>query len=150
MVTKYIHLVCTYIHTKELTEVGMTKRPRTDTLKYGLASPLHDYYHFNCSRQNSVRMHGFNITSYIEYIASCVSHFMQLQDWSYDRAQLIYMREIGEGQFGKVLLMKAKVFFTCSQLVIEILKRYFQKCLTIFKIVDFKNFLLYGSFKFAY
>ena len=31
------------------------------------------------------------------------------QDWSYDRSQLTYMREIGEGQFGKVLLMKAKV-----------------------------------------
>ena len=35
---------------------------------------------------------------------------MHYQDWSYDRAQLIYMREIGEGHFGKVLLMTAKVF----------------------------------------
>ena len=27
----------------------------------------------------------------------------------YDRSNLIYTREIGEGEFGKVLLMKAKV-----------------------------------------
>ena len=31
------------------------------------------------------------------------------QDWEYPRANLIYLRELGEGQFGKVLLMKAKV-----------------------------------------
>ena len=36
-------------------------------------------------------------------------HFMLLQDWSYDRRQLTYMRELGEGHFGKVLLMIAKV-----------------------------------------
>ncbi|XP_065897243.1 tyrosine-protein kinase receptor-like isoform X2 [Dysidea avara] len=51
------------------------------TLKYGMSAPLQDYYNFNCSRQD---------------------------DWSYDRAKLIYMRDIGEGQFGKVLLMSAK------------------------------------------
>ena len=34
---------------------------------------------------------------------------IRLQDWEYDRDQLIYLRDIGEGQFGKVLLMKAKV-----------------------------------------
>ena len=37
---------------------------------------------------------------------------MLLQDWSYDRGQLTYMRELGEGHFGKVLLMIAKV---CTQ-----------------------------------
>ena len=31
------------------------------------------------------------------------------QDWEYDRDELTYLRDIGEGQFGKVLLMKAKV-----------------------------------------
>ena len=29
--------------------------------------------------------------------------------WNYPRDNLVYMRELGEGQFGKVLLMKAKV-----------------------------------------
>ena len=38
-----------------------------------------------------------------------VATFMLLQDWSYDRTQLTYMRELGEGHFGKVLLMIAKV-----------------------------------------
>ena len=42
-------------YTKELAEVGITTRPRMNTLKYGLQSPLHDYYHFNCYRQNDVR-----------------------------------------------------------------------------------------------
>ncbi len=32
-----------------------------------------------------------------------------LQNWSYPRSNLTYMRELGEGQFGKVLLMKATV-----------------------------------------
>ena len=31
------------------------------------------------------------------------------QNWQYPRNQLVYMRELGEGQFGKVLLMKAQV-----------------------------------------
>ena len=30
-------------------------------------------------------------------------------EWGYPRGDLTYMRELGEGQFGKVLLMKAKV-----------------------------------------
>ena len=32
-----------------------------------------------------------------------------LQEWDYPREKLTYMRELGEGQFGKVLLMKAQV-----------------------------------------
>ena len=36
------------------------------------------------------------------------------QDWEYDRSKLIYLREIGEGQFGKVVLMKAKVQYIPS------------------------------------
>jgi len=31
------------------------------------------------------------------------------QRWGYPRENLIYLREIGEGQFGKVHLMNAKV-----------------------------------------
>jgi hypothetical protein len=31
--------------------------------------------------------------------------------WDYPRDNLVYMRELGEGQFGKVLLMKAKVLW---------------------------------------
>ena len=34
---------------------------------------------------------------------------LSFQDWYYDRSKLVYMRELGEGQFGKVLLMKATV-----------------------------------------
>ena len=45
-----------YLHKKEMTEMKATMRPRSNTLKYGLQSPLHDYYHFNCSRENNVRI----------------------------------------------------------------------------------------------
>ena len=76
---------------------------RGDTLKYGFKAPLLDYYGFNCSRQYDVR------TTICTYTLFCCYQCCDNQDWSYDRAQLIYMREIGEGQFGKVLLMKAKV-----------------------------------------
>ena len=31
------------------------------------------------------------------------------QDWEYPRKNLIYLKELGEGEFGKVLLMKAQV-----------------------------------------
>ena len=72
----------------------------TNLLKYGISSPLQNYYHFNCSRQNNV-CNSVCIHDKIQ--------FMLLQDWSYDRRQLTYMRELGEGHFGKVLLMIAKV-----------------------------------------
>ena len=32
-----------------------------------------------------------------------------VRQWQYPRSNLTYMRELGEGQFGKVLLMEAKV-----------------------------------------
>lgn len=32
-----------------------------------------------------------------------------MQEWEYPRENLIYLRELGEGQYGKVHLMKAKV-----------------------------------------
>ena len=38
----------------------------------------------------------------------CYVH-LHAQNWQYPRNQLVYMRELGEGQFGKVLLMKAQV-----------------------------------------
>lgn len=31
------------------------------------------------------------------------------QDWEYPRKNLVYLKELGEGEFGKVLLMKAQV-----------------------------------------
>ena len=34
---------------------------------------------------------------------------MYIQDWEYNRDELTYLRDIGEGQFGKVLLMRGKV-----------------------------------------
>ena len=36
------------------------------------------------------------------------------QDWEYPRHKLIYLRELGEGQFGKVLLMRAQVIGPCN------------------------------------
>ena len=36
-------------------------------------------------------------------------HRHLLQDWEYPRKNLIYLKELGEGEFGKVLLMKAQV-----------------------------------------
>ena len=70
-------------------------------LKYGYKAPLQDYHKFNCSRQDNVRI--------ASQIFSYFVQFQYRQEWKYDRSQLIYMREIGEGNFGKVLLMKAKV-----------------------------------------
>lgn len=32
-----------------------------------------------------------------------------MQEWEYPRKDLIYLKELGEGEFGKVLLMKAQV-----------------------------------------
>jgi hypothetical protein len=59
-------------------------RRKTITLhpKYGVMSPTVDFHNYNRERSDD--------------------------DWEYDRTQLTYLREIGEGQFGKVLLMKAK------------------------------------------
>ena len=31
------------------------------------------------------------------------------QNWEYPRKNLVYLKELGEGEFGKVLLMKAQV-----------------------------------------
>ena len=36
-------------------------------------------------------------------------HLHCMQEWEYPRENLIYLRELGEGQYGKVHLMKAKV-----------------------------------------
>jgi len=45
--------------------------------------------------------------TFISY--SVHTFFDEIQEWRYSRDQLIYLRELGEGQFGKVLLMNAKV-----------------------------------------
>ena len=34
---------------------------------------------------------------------------MYIQNWEYNRDELTYLRDIGEGHFGKVLLMRGKV-----------------------------------------
>ena len=39
----------------------------------------------------------------------CVWSFSFVQAWYFARDKLTYMRELGEGEFGKVLLMQAKV-----------------------------------------
>ena len=42
------------------------------------------------------------------------STHIHTQQWQYPRSKLTYMRELGEGQFGKVLLMEARVSVTAS------------------------------------
>ena len=36
------------------------------------------------------------------------------QNWEYPRKNLVYLKELGEGEFGKVLLMKAQVSLSIS------------------------------------
>ena len=48
------------------------------------------------------------------YIACYKAWSCSTQRWGYPRENLIYLRELGEGQFGKVHLMNAKVcVFMC-------------------------------------
>ena len=44
------------------------------SLKFGISSPLQNYYHFNCSRQDSV-CHYFNITHQIA--SYCIIHVVR-------------------------------------------------------------------------
>ena len=53
---------------------------------FGHLAPVHDFVGYNRSRANS-----------------------NVQEWQYPRSSLVYLRELGEGQFGKVLLMKTQV-----------------------------------------
>lgn len=53
--------------------------------KYGVTVPDVDFHHFNVNRKGG-----------------------GIDKWDYPRDKLIYMRELGEGQFGKVLLMRAQ------------------------------------------
>lgn len=43
------------------------------------------------------------LQSFADHLSNC------MQEWEYPRENLIYLRELGEGQYGKVHLMKAKV-----------------------------------------
>ena len=53
---------------------------------FGYTAPAHDFSEYNRTRSNS-----------------------DVREWQYPRSRLVYHRELGEGQFGKVLLMKAQV-----------------------------------------
>ena len=59
----YVRYVFTLNFIKDLTEEAT--QSRRDTLKYGLESPLQNYYLFNCSRKNTVRMISICIYRYI-------------------------------------------------------------------------------------
>ena len=76
---------------------AFTFRPR-----FGVMPPTVDFTHYNAQRAEKV--------CWICCLIVCMPIFSQ--DWMYDRSNLVYTREIGEGQFGKVLLMKAKVYHT--------------------------------------
>ncbi len=47
--------------------------------------------------------------------------YILMQLWEYPRGNLVYLRELGEGQFGKVLLMRAKVsvYMTCTPVNVD-------------------------------
>ena len=54
--------------------------------RFGYSAKIHDFAHYNRSRADS-----------------------SAREWQYPRSSLVYLRELGEGQFGKVILMKAQV-----------------------------------------
>ncbi|XP_065897502.1 leukocyte tyrosine kinase receptor-like isoform X2 [Dysidea avara] len=56
--------------------------------KHGVRAPNVDYHRYNSVRKSTKDKKG--------------------KSWEFDRNKLVYMRELGEGQFGKVLLMRAK------------------------------------------
>jgi hypothetical protein len=53
--------------------------------KFGHSAPFHNFVGYNRSRTNS-----------------------SVREWQFPRSNLVYLRELGEGQFGKVLLMKTQ------------------------------------------
>ena len=56
--------------------------------KFGHSAPFHDFVGYNRSRTNS-----------------------NVHEWQFPRSNLVYLRELGEGQFGKVLLMRTQVCY---------------------------------------
>jgi len=95
---------CYYWYTQE--GVSEPKYYNTFTPKHGIRAPKVDYH-----RYNSVRKSAKDKVQYYKY--TCILDFMlqKANSWEFDRNKLVYMRELGEGQFGKVLLMKAKVVY---------------------------------------
>ena len=53
----------------------------------------------------------------------CTYHLCEslcIQDWEYPRSKLVFMRDLGEGQFGKVMLMRAMVCYAFASCHISI------------------------------
>ena len=77
-----------------------------------------------------------------------------MQDWQYPRNKLIYTRELGEGQFGKVLLMKAQVIHVtmfvyqtmCSDRYHNNIIENYNPCMVITNR-DVYNTYTYGSYQ---
>lgn len=71
---------------------------------YGVMPPFVDFTLYNAQRTEDVSYaHCYAALEHLESMMYCV------QDWMYDRSRLVFLREIGEGEFGKVLLMRTKV-----------------------------------------
>ena len=85
------------------------RRRNTFTFKprFGIIVPSVDFTTFNRQRPEQVATTRTFLCS-VHHFILCVCVLLS-KGWDYDRGQLVYLREIGEGQFGKVLLMKAKV-----------------------------------------
>jgi len=85
----------------------------TDLAKTGLAGLLATSLQYMITFNVA---HCFN-QYFTHFIIICILHptthnyhnIFEIQEWTHSRDQLIYLRELGEGQFGKVLLMNAKV-----------------------------------------
>ncbi len=76
------------------------------TPRYGIVAPAIDFTMYNKERSSTINVSPRKLLSQLGFIV-CVCVYSQ--NWDYPRNNLVYLRELGEGQFGKVLLMKAKV-----------------------------------------
>lgn len=83
----------------------LTASIRSFTPKFGITVPDYSFMSYNTQREENVSC--IYPASNSRVTAHVITDLMQL--WEYSRSGLIYMKELGEGQFGKVLLMKAHV-----------------------------------------
>ena len=80
--------------------------------QYGVNVPEIDFHEYNRERSGSMLNNSVSLLQiFRNSIMILYVRLIDIQHWYYPRGNLIYMRELGEGQFGKVLLMKAKVNF---------------------------------------
>ncbi len=86
------------------TSVPITNSDSTPMCRYNVVCTVSSTYHEHYSSIDNSEHTSMHIYS---------TH-IHTQQWQYPRSKLTYMRELGEGQFGKVLLMEARVSVTAS------------------------------------